>query len=293
MSEYVYVLSHPRMPNTIKVGKTTRSISQRMSELHTTGVPEPFNLECAFEVDDCALREKKAHAALVKSRINSGREFFEVTVEQALKKIVPVLGDFKVHYVKDCYDIPALVEKQRRKDENDRLKEKAKLAERRRMALIEVEKKQVIKEIENKLLAEQAEIHKWYRCEVAKEFPEMSPWRFVVPLAIICFALLPVFFPKLTDPGVAIFTALISWYGAKIIKNWAEGRRKDSLLWKSLDNELEVRLKSVKEHIYVCSNCGNKLRFDRAKLLNPNFEFATYCPICQSSIPFDAIKCGN
>ena len=38
MSEYIYILSNPSMPNLIKVGKTTKHPSKRMSELHSTGV---------------------------------------------------------------------------------------------------------------------------------------------------------------------------------------------------------------------------------------------------------------
>ena len=36
---YVYILTNPSMPGLVKVGKTTNTPNQRMSELHSTGVP--------------------------------------------------------------------------------------------------------------------------------------------------------------------------------------------------------------------------------------------------------------
>ena len=49
---YVYILTNPSMPGLVKVGKTTTTPNQRMSELHSTGVPTPFELEFSISVND-------------------------------------------------------------------------------------------------------------------------------------------------------------------------------------------------------------------------------------------------
>ena len=40
----VYVLSNPAMPVMVKIGKTTRNVEFRLSDLYSTGVPLPFNV---------------------------------------------------------------------------------------------------------------------------------------------------------------------------------------------------------------------------------------------------------
>ena len=75
MKQYIYILSNPSMPGLIKVGKTTTHPDQRMSELHSTGVPTPFVFEFSAEVEDCSVSERKAHAELVDYRVSKNREF--------------------------------------------------------------------------------------------------------------------------------------------------------------------------------------------------------------------------
>ena len=43
---FVYVLSHPLMPNLLKIGFTTRQVEERVAELSAaTAVPGPFIIE--------------------------------------------------------------------------------------------------------------------------------------------------------------------------------------------------------------------------------------------------------
>ena len=44
MDGTVYVLTNPAMPDLVKIGKTTRDVSLRLSDLYTTGVPLPFEV---------------------------------------------------------------------------------------------------------------------------------------------------------------------------------------------------------------------------------------------------------
>ena len=42
---WVYVMSHPNMPGMLKVGQSSHDPSNRASELYTTGLPSPFDIE--------------------------------------------------------------------------------------------------------------------------------------------------------------------------------------------------------------------------------------------------------
>lgn len=85
MSGYVYVLSHSRMPDLVKIGFTTASAQIRARELATpTGVPGPFTLEAFFPTGSPRTDEQVIHATLAECRI-SGTEFFEVGPQAAIK----------------------------------------------------------------------------------------------------------------------------------------------------------------------------------------------------------------
>jgi hypothetical protein len=85
MSEIVYVLSNPAMPDLVKIGKTNRdSIDKRLKELFTTSVPVPFECEYACEVEDSIKVENALHIAFGPYKINPKREFFKIETEQAI-----------------------------------------------------------------------------------------------------------------------------------------------------------------------------------------------------------------
>ena len=83
------------MPNIVKIGKTERDdVRLRMDELYRgsngseSGVPYPFDLFYACEVDDVDKIEKGLHRLLDDYRFNKSREFFTIEpykVKQALK----------------------------------------------------------------------------------------------------------------------------------------------------------------------------------------------------------------
>jgi hypothetical protein len=81
---WVYILSNVAMPGLLKVGQTTRSPEERALELATTGVPTPFEVEVAWPVDDVREAERQAHAALDRFRVSDSREWFRVSVPEAL-----------------------------------------------------------------------------------------------------------------------------------------------------------------------------------------------------------------
>ena len=86
MSEIVYVLSNPAMPEYIKIGRTTRdNLEKRIKDLsRPTGVPEAFVLLYAVEVDDAGKVEKAFLKAFADDRKNPKREFLKMAPEPIL-----------------------------------------------------------------------------------------------------------------------------------------------------------------------------------------------------------------
>jgi hypothetical protein len=85
MSGFVYILSNPAMPNLLKIGKSDRDPTGfRAAELYTTGVPQPFKVEYFAYVEEHHNLERKVHSTLSTRRPNSNREFFTVSIEEAV-----------------------------------------------------------------------------------------------------------------------------------------------------------------------------------------------------------------
>ena len=80
MEGTVYVLTNPAIEGLVKIGKTTRDVSLRLSDLYTTGVPLPFEFEYAAKVRNVDETEKAFHEAFGPNRINIKREFFKLNL---------------------------------------------------------------------------------------------------------------------------------------------------------------------------------------------------------------------
>jgi len=73
---YVYILSNQSMPGLVKIGKTTRDVFTRATELFQTGVPTPFDVEHYVASPDCHTLENTMHALFDAARVSGSREFF-------------------------------------------------------------------------------------------------------------------------------------------------------------------------------------------------------------------------
>lgn len=82
----VYVLTNSAMPGLVKIGTTAQDddASKRISQLYTTGVPVPFDLEFACRVPNATEVESALHTAFAPNRVNPRREFFRIEAEQAI-----------------------------------------------------------------------------------------------------------------------------------------------------------------------------------------------------------------
>lgn len=87
---FIYVLSNPSMPGMVKIGRSSRHPSERVSELfkNSSGVPQPFVLEFAIYVKENHEEfEMIIHESLGYCRVNRSREFFKVEVDIAVRAI--------------------------------------------------------------------------------------------------------------------------------------------------------------------------------------------------------------
>lgn len=89
---YIYVLSHPRMPDLLKIGFTTRQVEERVAELNAaTAVPGPFMIEGVFPSNDPEQHESVVHGIFAESRVES-KEFFRVELAEALRAVSAICG---------------------------------------------------------------------------------------------------------------------------------------------------------------------------------------------------------
>jgi hypothetical protein len=81
----VYAFVTPVMPGIVKIGATTRELTDRLREANESDTwrpPEPYVVACASWVDDAFAAERALHTALGARRVNTHREFFRLTVEE-------------------------------------------------------------------------------------------------------------------------------------------------------------------------------------------------------------------
>jgi hypothetical protein len=84
LTDIVYLLTNPVMPELVKIGRTT-NLQERLRSLSThSGVPVPFEVFYACEVADAARVERHIHEAFGDHRINPKREFFRINPERVL-----------------------------------------------------------------------------------------------------------------------------------------------------------------------------------------------------------------
>ncbi len=84
---YIYILINPALPGIVKIGKTGRDPDQRARQLQGTGLPTPFAVAHQAYVEDCERVERAVHSLLVDHRVAENREFFSISVEDAVAAI--------------------------------------------------------------------------------------------------------------------------------------------------------------------------------------------------------------
>lgn len=101
-SGWIYILTNQSMPGLVKIGRTSRSPYERMSELSSaTGVPTDFQLVHAVYVSRHQVVEKLIHSELHHLRVSGRREFFRLSTKKAVSKVEKLSSPYKIKSKKD------------------------------------------------------------------------------------------------------------------------------------------------------------------------------------------------
>ncbi|WP_295392105.1 GIY-YIG nuclease family protein [uncultured Thiodictyon sp.] len=118
MKGFVYVMSNKAMPGLVKIGYSTKHPEIRAEELDGTGLPHKFVVEyCAF-VDRPDVLEQRAHKSLV--LYNEAKEFFRISVEQAIFCILDIAQRTETHLLYEEGDLESREAAKRDRDEREK-----------------------------------------------------------------------------------------------------------------------------------------------------------------------------
>lgn len=90
----VYIASNISFPHLLKIGCTSKDVHRRIYELSScTSIPTEFKLEFDCHCLNYIHAEKIVHQFLEKFRFKKNKEFFEITIEEAIQKTREAIKD--------------------------------------------------------------------------------------------------------------------------------------------------------------------------------------------------------
>jgi len=94
---YVYILLNPSLRSQrYKIGMTTKTPEERAAAISgATGVPEPFEVAYSKKVSDCRMAERLIMGRLNDRRVQTNREFFDISLQDAvdtLNEVASIVG---------------------------------------------------------------------------------------------------------------------------------------------------------------------------------------------------------
>jgi len=94
--QWVYILSNPAQPGLLKIGYTKKFPEERAKQISSaTGVALPYKVEWAYQCFNGEMVEREVHHKLKSNRINSSKEFFQISLEEAKENIILIGNKFK------------------------------------------------------------------------------------------------------------------------------------------------------------------------------------------------------
>ena len=117
----VYILTNPSMPDLIKIGRTDGALDERVRNLSSaTGVPLPFEVFYAAQVEDSVGWERAIHEAFDDRRLNPKREFFRLSPDKplAILKMANAVVVTPTHDITDSPEELEALDRERRRDIN-------------------------------------------------------------------------------------------------------------------------------------------------------------------------------
>lgn len=98
---WVYILSTRESPNILKIGMTTRSVSQRVKEINSaTAVLHPLSARAVYRVRNASAAESEIFQVLAAYRIRQDREFFEIPFNEATKAIREYINEENLSHMR-------------------------------------------------------------------------------------------------------------------------------------------------------------------------------------------------
>ncbi len=96
--EYVYIIINPAFRGDIvKIGKTERTPEERADELFkkNTGLPSKYYVAYEEQVENCHFIEQQVHYKLRKHRWSHDREFFAVSLKDAIRVLQATIKEYE------------------------------------------------------------------------------------------------------------------------------------------------------------------------------------------------------
>ena len=94
--QWVYILSNPTQPGLLKIGYTKKLPEERAKQISSaTGVALPYKVEWAYQCFNGEMVEREVHYKLKAQRVNSSKEFFQISLEEAKETINLIGSKFK------------------------------------------------------------------------------------------------------------------------------------------------------------------------------------------------------
>jgi len=147
MLGFIYILSNPAYPDSLKIGQTSKDPEERRKELGSTGVLVEFVLEYRILCEDYVSIEKEVHRVLERTRIRRDKEFFKISVPEAILAIRQIAGN-RIESEKIFYVSPDELEELKDKERREALKKRAIIIEKANAEKEKKLKKEKLEKIE-------------------------------------------------------------------------------------------------------------------------------------------------
>ncbi|WP_406133845.1 GIY-YIG nuclease family protein [Streptomyces zaomyceticus] len=105
----IYILANSHIPGLLKIGRTARESNERAREISRgTGVPAEYEVIYDQVVSDAGAAEKELHSLLRANRVNPQREFFRLSIREAIRHVQEICARYPVNEAREAVEIDAL-----------------------------------------------------------------------------------------------------------------------------------------------------------------------------------------
>ena len=139
MDGFIYILSNPEFKG-LKIGQSSKAPEERRKELSSeTGVPAPYKIEYYAFVENYESVEKQIHSKLNSYRPRKNKEHFNCSVPEAIIVIEDIAN---IKYKEVFYKSPEEIIMEKKRQEEEIIKEKALKETNRYLKEKEINKRQ-------------------------------------------------------------------------------------------------------------------------------------------------------